>query len=492
MNKTKVAILLLLIIASAVRIFVIFNFDNKPGDSVSHVETAISILESPHYFHFDAGTSVLYDYSLAAILYFWRDPLFAPRFLNVIFGILIIIPFYFLVKMLFNERVAFYSNLILALYPLHTLQSGNTTSDIVYQFFFFSSLYYFFKFKQHKSSLGTLVLSAILFNIAALLRFESWTFIPLLSILLYKDGKKYSVLFLLLSLLLPSLWLYLCYHYTGDAFYSFTSSAKPAHAEILLRGVPYSKDIFGWIKVLSNNLGFTIVIFGLCGIIYAFFKKKSFQLALLFLLLFSLLTLNILLSRMWHNERYSIILGILILPYSMLFIERMAYFLRLKPVIVFLPFIILSLSEFKKISSSPRIYMPNIAITLPSEIKDIAVWLKKNVAPTDRIVLTSDPYDLFIPDIVIRSRISPQRVLKVYTPLNEPIFMTKERIMEYITTEKPRYLVLHSDNYLCNLFNIDMKQAKINQFGLIFELVYTKSIPDDLGCYNIYKIIYNN
>ncbi|MCX5701645.1 MAG: glycosyltransferase family 39 protein [Candidatus Omnitrophica bacterium] len=490
MRRIKASVILLVVLACAVRALVIFNFDNKPGDSVAHVENAISILENHRSLHFDANVSVLYRYFLAAILYLWNNPLFSPRIFTALFGAFLIVPFYFLIKMLFNERIAFYANLVLVFYPLHALQSGNTTSDVVFYFFFFSSLYYFFKFKHVKKRLSILILSAILFNIAALLRFESWLFIPLLSFLLFRDSKKYATIFFFSSIVCPCLWLYLCYSITKDPFYSFVTAYKAAHAEILVR-IPHNKQILGWLNVLYKNIGYNIVLCGLCGMVFAFFKKRSLHLALFFLLLFLLYTLNSLLSRMWYNERYSIILGLLILPYSVLFIEALTSFFKIKPVILFLPFTLLCLLEFNKIIRSPNFYMPSIGISLPQEVKDIAAWLKKNVSSTENIILSSDRYDMYIPDIVIRSGISPRRTLEVYTQISGVNTMTKGRIMEYIFNDKPRYLVLFYDSYLQQIINFDSKQKEINKPGLIFKLVY-KTYIINCGSAYIYEIIYNS
>lgn len=492
MKPVILRIIVLVVLTFIARIFVIFNFDNKPGDSAHHVEAALRILEDPGLLvNFDANASVAYNYWLALSLYLWNQPLLSPRLATVIFGIGIMVPFYFLIRMLFNSRIAFCSGLLLVFYPLHVLQSGYTTSDVVYQFFLISSLYYLFKFKQDKGRLTTLFAAALLLNIAAVLRFESWIFIPVLSLFLYNEGKKYSLMFFFLSLVLPCVWLLLCYHVTKDMFFSFTMPVKTMHAEILLRHPEHQTEILRWLKVLSWNIGYPVVISGLCGVIYAFIRRKAASLAVLFLLLLSIYTVNTMLCRMWHNERYTIMLGILLLPYSLLFIEEIANFLRIKAVFMFLPFIALSFADFNKIYQKPVFYMPNIVTAkLPQGVSDVGIWLKNNVSSQDKIILSSDSYDLFIPDIVIYSRISPKRFFEVYTPLVEPIRRSKEIIMKYINNEKPRFLVMHSSGYLREVLDFDMNQEKVNKFGLTFVLVYSRHITLGNGTYNIYEIIY--
>lgn len=493
MNRNKLAILLLLVLACIIRVLIIFNFDNKPGDTMSHVESALRILESPGLFrNFDANTSVLYNYMLAASIYFWNNPLLSPRIFTVIFGIAVIIPFYLLIKILFNERIAFYSGLLLVFYPLHAFQSGYTTSDIVFQFFLISALYCFFKFRQNKQRLGVLILSVVLLNIAALLRFESWIFIPLLPLFLCGKKIKYPLIFFFSAAILPCVWLFFCYYITKDTFYSFTMPAKTMRAQILSQPA-YSKEVLGWLRILSSNIGFHIVLIGLCGIAAAFLRRKSFYLALFFLLLLSAYTVNSLLSRMWYAERYTLILGLLILPYSFLFIEKVTLLLKINPIIVFLPFILFSLLNFNKIYHLPIFYMPTmVTAKFPREISDIAMWLKENNTPGDKIILGSSKLSDFIPDIVVRSGISPRRFFEVYTPLVEEIHRPKSRILEYIFKERPRYIVLHSNSYLREALDFDMEQEELDNFDLAFKRVFVRNTTIDSGNYSIYEISYNN
>ena len=489
MRRNKIIIFLFLVfLATLARSLFLLNSDNFDGSfSMGRVTAALCILENPGLrLNFDGNSSILYHYLLATALYFWRNPLITPRIFTMLFGILLIIPFYLLIEMLFNQEIAFYSSILLSFYPLHVMQSTLSTSDVVFHFFFFACLYYFFKFKLKEKKVFWLILSAILFNIAAMLRFESWVFIPLLSIFLYKDGKRYSAAFFLLSLILPSIWLYLCYRYRGNIFYSFIVPARTAHTEILLQRVPYAKQIFGWLNILYKTLGPIIVICGIFGMLYSIAKKRFLHLTLLFLYLYSLYTINALTERMWYNYRYSILLGLLILPYSVLCIEKISVPLRLKPIILFLPFIFFSMLGFKNITSR---YI--FRSTLPVEIKEIAQWLKVNVSSRGKLILSSDRLDASEQDIVVRSGISPKNFFIVSTPLTGPL-TTEEDIRRYINYEKPRYLILNSSSFLQGVLNFDMSQKNLSELGYRFELVYASGDIPDFGKFNIYKIYYQN
>ena len=488
MRRNKIIIFLFLVfLATLARSLFLLNSDNFDGSfSMGRVTAALCILENPGLrLNFDGNSSILYHYLLATALYFWRNPLITPRIFTMLFGILLIIPFYLLIEMLFNQEIAFYSSILLSFYPLHVMQSTLSTSDVVFHFFFFACLYYFFKFKLKEKKVFWLILSAILFNIAAMLRFESWVFIPLLSIFLYKDGKRYSAAFFLLSLILPSIWLYLCYHYTGNVFYSFTKSASTAHTEILLRTVPYSKKVLGWLNVLAKTITAPIVICGVCGIFYAFIRKKFWHLALFFLYLYFLYTVNTLLERMWLNERYGILLGLLILPYSILCVERISLFLRLKPIILFLPFVLFSLLQFQKITVSR---MP----ILPEGVKEVAHWLKFHASLKDRIIFGSDAWNTTDQDIVARSGLSLRNFLVVTTPLVPGAEINLDKHIEgYIVDKRPRYLILNSTGFLNKILGFDMNQETQHKFGCNFNLLFSKSL-EGYEIFNIYEISYDD
>ncbi len=491
MDRTKISIFLLIILALGVRLFILFSFNNNLGDSMGQVVYALSILENPNFFsNFDGNTSILYRYSLAGILYFWHNPLVSPRILSIFFGVFFIIPFYFTVRLLFNERIAFYSGFILAVYPLHAFLSTFTSSDVMFYFFFFSSLYYLFKFKFNPKNIFDLVLSISLFNIAALLRFESWLFIPIFAGMLYKTGRKYSLIFFLLSLLFPAIHIYLCYKVHRNALYTFTTPAITSRAEIMLR-VHHPKQIFGWINVLYKNLGYTIVLSGMCGMVVSFFRRKNFYLALFFMVLFVTFTINSLLNRMWYNERYSLILGILIVPYFAYFVEKIANYLRLKPAVIFLPFILLSLLEFKKIYKTPSFYMPHMAFSISPKIKDLARWIGANVSPVGKIILSSDRYDAYPQDIIVRSGISPLRFRTFFTPLIHPKDIAIERFKEFMDHEKPSYLVLLSESFLEDYLRFDMNERRITRNNIAFEIIFEINLTESIKC-NVYKITYSH
>lgn len=489
MNRIKSVLFLLLILATCARLLVLIFYDNAEGSvPMGRLANALAILDNPSLdINFDGNTSVLHHYLLAAVLSLrrWPDPVVPTRIFTMLFGIFIIIPYYLLIRLLFNTRVAVWSSILLSLYPMHAIQSTLTMSDAIAYFFFFSSLYYLFKFKLEEKKLIWLVVSVLLLNITALLRYETWAFIPFLSAFLYKCGRRYSLSFFLLALISPLLWLYLCHHYTWSAFYSFITPARTMHAEILTKQVPYSKEISGWLTVLIRTLGSLPAIFGTCGIIYSFIKKRYMYLSILFLYLYSSYTFNTIQGRMWFHDRYSIMLALFILPYFILFIEKISNTIRLKPLILLSAFMFFSIIDFGKIAMRDR-----QAFIFPKEIKEIAGWLKLNVLCSEKLIITADPYNLTEQCIIVWSGVSPRNFFVINNPLpGFEVSDIKNDISNYIEKNKPAYFILNSNSILQEVVGFDMDPKKIKEFGLNFEAVYSKD-TSQLGKFIIYKIHY--
>ena len=185
---------------------------------------------------------------------------------------------------------------------------------------------------------------------------------------------------------------------------------------------------------------------------------------------------------MWYIERYSILLGLLLLPYAALAIKDAAALFKKNPLILILPFLLLHVLEFNKI------YSRQVPI-LPSSIKEVAHWLKLNASPQDKIIISPDAGDDIDQDIIVRSGISPRNFMVIATPLAPPSMATKEYMREVIAAQKPKYLILKSSSRFQKIIDFDLSQPKINGLDCIFDLVYRTYGKADLGYFYIYKIL---
>lgn len=104
----------MLALAAAVRIFFLLKYNEMPGLAATNVQAALRILEKPDLLsNFNGNGSTFYRYMIAALMFFWRDPLWAPKVFTLLFGIFLALPYYGTLKILFGRRIAFFSSTVL-------------------------------------------------------------------------------------------------------------------------------------------------------------------------------------------------------------------------------------------------------------------------------------------------------------------------------------------------------------------------------------------
>jgi len=129
-----------------------------------------------------ANTCSPVDYlTLYSILTTAAYPLFgdwvrAAMAVNLIFGALMIIPLYLLLRRFLNEETSFLTTFIFVMLPLFVVQSVNVIRDPSYWFFSFLGLYLLVRDDESKTPYA-LVFSSLSFLIAAATRIEAIVFI---------------------------------------------------------------------------------------------------------------------------------------------------------------------------------------------------------------------------------------------------------------------------------------------------------------------------
>jgi 4-amino-4-deoxy-L-arabinose transferase-like glycosyltransferase len=171
----------------------------------------------------------LYRFLVIPSVYFFGLNEFAVRFPAAVIGVLTILIFYFLVRLLFDERVALVATFFLAVSPWHIVFSRVGFRAILFPFFFSLGLLLFFKFLQKflgvqdpffKKGPGRrrLILSSIAFSFSLYSYSSARVYVPLflivLSILYFKElnaSRRETVIagiiLVIVLVLLGSYWL---------------------------------------------------------------------------------------------------------------------------------------------------------------------------------------------------------------------------------------------------------------------------------------------
>ncbi len=489
-NNEKFRILLLILLAMLVRMICLLSYENMPGIAISNVLQSLSVIDYPGFRHnFNGNCSMLYVYFLAIFLSIWRDPMLLPKIITVVFGILVVLPFYGCIKVIFSKRIAFLSCLILAFYPLHVVQSCITTSEAMYYFFIFSALYFFLDYISKTPKTSSFILSALAFNIAALLRFECWLFIPIFFFILLNKNKKSSVLFLGLLLIAPVAWLALNYFVFNLPFYTFERSAQTSNMEIMEKKIFYDPSLWSWLSVLWRSSGGLFLIGGLLGMITSIkLSGQKLFLAYFFVIGFTSLSVNSFIAHQWHHEKYSLILGLLLIPYAVFLFDHISDRFLQKKWWVYSLLLILLLINFYHIAQTRSVSLRYMNSVSTEDINDLSRWLRENLSSGRCFFIDWDPFAVYWQSIILKSGFPKERYQDIGTTYFQSSFQNSAGSFEtFIKDQQPEYVVLNSKGPVQKVMNFDFNK-KILVFGdITLEAVFTKDLGGH-GKYQIYHV----
>lgn len=386
-GKDGVIILSLVVLAFSLRVLVFLITDNGMlGEPWVRIRLALEWLQRGGFV--SDVTGPVHIWVLGGIIRLWNDPLAAARGLNIILGSFFIIPFYALLRLIFGRRVALWSALLAAILPAHIKYSVISTGEALYVLLICCCFYFFFAFYKDIASgnIHRLVLSALCLNLAGGVRFEGWGFIPLLAFVLALKRVKYALIFLALCLISPVYWIKECHAHTGS-FFPFITTASEVHREYLKI---FHHTLYGrmasWIAVIFDNLSLFVGSLGFIGISYSLVKRKSPELALIFIYVSLLFIISALAGGFYPDQQYAFLPSLLLLPYAVLAAARTARFIsgRIRAASVVVLFVLI-LSVFIH-----KMFVQLPGMRLNSGTKSVAEYLRKNASASDVIILDRD------------------------------------------------------------------------------------------------------
>ncbi|MCX9009630.1 MAG: glycosyltransferase family 39 protein [Candidatus Methanoperedens sp.] len=505
LNKEKYFLSTLLLLALALRLIVFIKTGNHNADGMYRTILTLNWLKDP-YFITEGLWPPLDLYLMAFMMEVWKDPLVSPRLINLVFGVLIIIPYYYLVKLLFDKRTAAISAILLTFWGLHIEFSSVSMSEIPFLFFLCTSLYFFFRFKKAaEKRLAYLVTSAIFLNLASMIRYEAWLFVPLLTIFilnnitdvkstLYLKGEaaKYFFMFLIISLVFPVFWMIGNYQSHRDFFFSQTWTHDFIKTNAALYpGSPLNpqspfKKLISWPSMLFQNLGVISVFAGLGLIISLLPRKKNLEFLTIFLVLMMTFTYKIFNFTMTPQVRYILLPSLFLIPYFTVGLDCILKPLRKnwrKAATITLILYFIIPSSYTAIVKNPY--------TTPGYVLGVSNWLSTNVKPGEKVIL--DEYSWWGLHILVYSGFNTTFIEDYLTTLE---FVTDQvRIMpaggrkinetnfiSYLEDDKPLYIVYSPEGELADILNLSSECRNEVRLNYVFECKYTTRN------YNIYKL----
>src|SRR5437588_4861242 len=196
------------------RILGAFFLPNAFGDAYVYIRDigAMSIKLSAHTF---ALTDLfgfwlpLYQFTCAVINVFVGNGFYVGKVVSAIFGVGVCLLVYGItLRLTANRTAAVLAFVLIALNPLHILNSASAMTDVPHAFFVSASLYFVLRRDWFAA--------AIFAALAGLTRVESWMFIALLPAIQFLKERRISISALFILIIPPLFWLYISWKATGN------------------------------------------------------------------------------------------------------------------------------------------------------------------------------------------------------------------------------------------------------------------------------------
>jgi hypothetical protein len=376
------------------------------------------------------------------LMHFVDKPVVIPRIVSFIFGVLVIIPYYLLVRLAFPQEVALASVLALVFYPIHVqlsvVQMANAGSIFFVVLAGYFLMQYLYKSDSGKNKIYFTV-SIISTILATTFRMDAWFLLIILPLLLLQEkGLKQAVIFFILSSLYIVSVCYVSYNTYGNPVFFLRNPLNlnplidPAAKKGIFRFLLTRADMpsygkyqgFVWFKTIFYTLSFPLSFLGFLGMLAAFKNKKQYIFFISFWIFLLMLTLKQIISNCYPFPRYSSIFVIFFLPFVFLGVSMVAEYIQR----------LLLLSDFYK-----RMFVVSLIVitsvyfiffSVEFLIKDIpkmkynsfvytlSDWIGKNIHSQDIIICSFN--DLNLPLYVSRAEIINKFIGGLYG--NDEIF----------------------------------------------------------------------
>src|SRR6266699_2872356 len=204
----------LVLIAAIPRILGAFFLPNAFGDAYVYIRD-IGTMSTKLAAHTFALTDLfgfwlpLYQFTCAVINVFVGNGFYVGKFVSTLFGVGVCLLVYGItLRLTANRTAAVLAFVLIALNPLHILNSASAMTDVPHAFFVSASLYFVLR--------RGWVAAAIFAALAGLTRVESWMFIALLPAIQFLKERRISISALFILIIPPLFWFYISWKATGN------------------------------------------------------------------------------------------------------------------------------------------------------------------------------------------------------------------------------------------------------------------------------------
>ena len=315
---------LLLILGFLIRSIALLFTSSVEGDAAERVYLAWQWLDNPEFITHGIWPP-LHTYLIAASMWLVKDPILSPIWVNICFACATAVPLYFFTKNEFGEKASWFVAGAFLFYPISFRNSLMALSDTPFTFFVALSLLFISQARKIDGSEKDAIIAGLALTLSSMLRYEGWVLIVLFGFLI-SHKPKLLLFFLISAAIFPIFWMLGNYLHYGDPLYSIHYQEQ---FEINLRqssgGMTSKQIIIRWLFFpISLIFGMTLAIFSLSinGIYQAIFEQKRVIWLIPFIGLLALFTYKSVTGSLALATRYSLTLGMFLLPFAALTLEK--------------------------------------------------------------------------------------------------------------------------------------------------------------------------
>jgi Dolichyl-phosphate-mannose-protein mannosyltransferase len=478
-----------------------FSSDNG-GDSFARIGTTAVWLQHPSFrldFALPEWAAPFHFWLMAALSQLVGDVTLGSRLLSLVFGCLSVWLVYRIARDIYDEFSAVCSVIVFALYSLAVGYSATASSEAAYMGLVLAGLLGFFCYRK-SGRLLPLALAGLALTVDAGIRFESWVFIALLSLLLlaWPEPEGYFSAARLRSLavfgfsagLWPVFWMIHEWREWGNPLY-FLSYNGHSVAGQQLAIVPGHASLLYQVSLLPLAVALTLTPFvavaALYGMALVSRNRNAFALSLV-ILAFGIIELHAVAT---HESlalaRYSITLGTLLALPAGYGLKRFSekYLHWSKPALAGALLVLMGLNlaaitaiSMSRFSFTDKFRAVSPLLQFPQHVEQVSEFLRPRLQPSDPMLIDDYNEEANIIEAALGLPIihSPRD----YSPQVQPT----AGAANFIATERPRYIIYSNRGKLRKYISFPggcpALAVPIN--GVDYRCVFQGSV------YNIYEI----
>lgn len=237
------------------------------GDTHTRTFMALQWLKHPFFIYLPNDVTWVFApmhcYLNAIALAIWNNPSLTTRLLSLILTSLTIFPLYHSVRLLFDERAAFYSALFCCFCTLFIHPAAIGASEGINLFFIYTTLFFFLRYRK-SSRWRDMLLSAFAALAADMMRYDSWPFVSMLTLLLlifaFTDTRKVSFSVRLTAIFKAIVFGFISHHFVfvwmGAQWIKFGNPTYMTVNELDAPQIAQNIERYGRLMVNLYQLGF--------------------------------------------------------------------------------------------------------------------------------------------------------------------------------------------------------------------------------------------